>query len=220
MKNRKKSNINALTTTLQNNKLTYAEIGMKLKENMKDPTLGIKNDPWFKYDEWDAEKRVSRLALGNKPSCNEKLALALWLYKDQNKWPCLYFPDNESTYEFMQKVLETEFSKVINEENKIKKWNKSTVRSGITTKDIKPQELAIRLLGLLYLHTVDEVRLGKRKRRRNLVKYAKEWFSDTITPDSPLVIETKIQLRQTLSLTSTRKKELEQVVLRQLISVL
>lgn len=120
----------------------------------------------------------------------------------------------------MQKVLEAEFSKVINEENKIKKWNKLNVRSGITNKDIEPQKLTIRLLGLLYLHTVDEVRLGQRKRRRNLVKYAEGWFSDTITPDAPLVTETKIQLRQTLSLTGSRKKELKQVVLRQLISVL
>lgn len=66
MQNRKKSNINALTTLLQSNRLTYAEIGKKIKEKMKDPTLGIKNDPWLKYDLWDAEKRVSRLALGKK----------------------------------------------------------------------------------------------------------------------------------------------------------
>lgn len=182
--------------------------------------LGIKNDPWLDYDAWDAEKRVSRLALGNKPKSNEKLALAYWYFGDQNKWPYLYFPDNKSTYKFMHKVLEAEFSKVIGDEKKIKKWNKSTVRSGITDKDIKPQELTIRLLGLLYLHTVDEVRLGQRKRRRNLVKYAEGWFSNTITPDSPLVSETTIQLRQTLSLTNARKKELKQVVLRQLISVL
>lgn len=97
---------------------------------------------------------------------------------------------------------------------------KIKLKNGITDKDIKPQELTIRLLGLLYLHTVDEVRLGQRKRRRNLVKYAEEWFSDTITPDAPLVTETKILLRQTLSLTGSRKKELKQVVLRQLISVL
>lgn len=83
-----------------------------------------------------------------------------------------------------------------------------------------PQQLVINLLGLLYLHTTDEVRTGQRIRRRNLAKYAEEWFSNTITPDSPLVTETKIQLRQTLSLTNSRKKELKQVVLRQLISVL
>lgn len=218
MNTRKKSNINALTTLLQTNNLTYTQIGEKIKEAMLD--LGIKDDPWLDYDAWDAEKRVSRLALGNKPKPNEKLALAYWHFGDQNKWSYLYFPDNESTYAFMQKVLEAEFSKVINEENKIKKWNKLNVRSGITNKDIEPQKLTIRLLGLLYLHTVDEVRLGQRKRRRNLVKYAEGWFSDTITPDAPLVTEIKIQLRQTLSLTGSRKKELKQVVLRQLISVL
>lgn len=214
---RKKSDINALTTLLQDNKLTYAEIGEKIKEVMLD--LGIKNDPWLDYDAWDAEKRVSRLALGNKPNANEKLALAFWQFNDQNKWPYLYFPDEQATYAFVQKIFKAEISQVIDDEKDIKKWNKVTARSGITN-DIKPQELTIRLLGLLYLHTLDEVRLGKRKRRRNLAKYAEEWFSDTITPDSPLVTETKIQLRQTLSLTSARKKELKQVVLRQLISVL
>lgn len=227
MQNRKKSNINALTTLLQSNRLTYAEIGKKIKEKMKDPTLGIKNDPWLKYDLWDAEKRVSRLALGNKPTPNEKQALALWRFNNKNKWLELYFPDNQATYDFMQKVFSSEIKNVIDlEENtsiiekQIKNCSKSTIRNGINVKRIKPQQLTIRLLGLLYLHTVDEVRLGQRKRRRNLTKYAKEWFSNTITPDSPLVTETKIQLRQTLSLTNSRKKELKQVVLRQLISVL
>ena len=227
MQNRKTSTINALTTFLQNNELTYAEIGNKIKEKMEDPTLGIKDDPWLKYDPWDAEKRVSRLALGNKPTSNEKQALALWEFEDQNKWPYLYFPNNQTTYDFMQNIFSSEIKNVIDFEKntplvkkQIKICSKLTIRNGINAKRITPQQLAIKLLGLLYLHTTDEVRTGQRKRRRNLAKYAKEWFSDTITPDSPLVTETKIQLRQTLSLTNSRKKELKQVVLRQLISVL
>lgn len=217
MNTRKKSNTNALTTLLQENELTYARIGEKIKGAMQD--LGI-NDPWLRYDTLDAEKRISRLSLGNTPNSNEKLALAFWQFADQNKWPYLYFPNNQATYDFMQKVFESEIEKVIDDEKKIKKWNKLTVRTGITDKHITPQELTIRLLGLLYLHTVDEVRIGQRIRRRNLAKYAEEWFSNTITPASPLVTETKIQLRQTLSLNAARKKELKQVVLRQLISVL
>lgn len=218
MNKRKENNINALTNLIQKNELTYALIGEKIKEAMLE--LDIKNDPWLNYDAWDAEKRISRLALGNRPKANEKLALAYWQFKDPNKWPYLYFPDNQAAYEFILKVFKDEISKVINDEKIIKKWNKMTVRSGITNDDIKPQELTIRLLGLLYLHTLNEVRLGERKRRKNLAKYTKEWFSDKIKVDSPLVSETKIQLRQTLSLTSARKKELKQVVLRQLISVL
>lgn len=149
MQNRKKSNINALTTLLQSNELTYAEIGKKMKEKMTDPTLGIKNDTWLKYDPWDAEKRVSRLALGNKPTSNEKQALALWKLKNKNKWPKLYLPDNQATYDFMQKVFSSEIKNVIDlEENtpliekQIKNYSKLTIRNGIYTKRITPSTIS------------------------------------------------------------------------------
>lgn len=57
MNTRKKSNINALTTLLQTNNLTYTQIGEKIKEAMLD--LGIKDDPWLDYDAWDAEKELA-----------------------------------------------------------------------------------------------------------------------------------------------------------------
>ena len=226
--NRKKSYINALTECLQNcTDTTYAEIGNQIIENLEK--LDIDDPKWkaIKDDPLEREKRVSRLALGNKPTAHEKLALSMWKFNDAKRWPELYFPNYHGTYSFILNIYNNE----LNEVNKlfnsqkispetVKQFSKDNIRKGIDAAKIAPYELMVRLLGLLYLKTADEVRIGKSKNKRNLKKLASSWIESTITEDSPFIKELTIQLRHTLDLNRSKQKELKQVVLRALISIL
>lgn len=58
------------------------------------------------------------------------------------------------------------------------------------------------------------------ERKVDLQEYAENWFNTNIQKDTPLVITLTDQLRDTLDLEHSKKKELKQVVLRGLISVL
>ncbi|WP_270770535.1 hypothetical protein [Lactobacillus crispatus] len=223
MQKRKKEYINALTDFIQNNDLTYSQIGHEVAKNIKK--LGINYSSWYKYEDLDAEIRISKLALGAKPTSEETKALALWKLHDADKWRDLYFPNSNEAYVFVKKVFEDETKKVFEQNldtlhQKLSCFTKSHIRSGINHRRITPTNLSIILLGLLNFHQEDEISLGQRTQKVDLQRYAENWFNTNIQKDPPLVITLTDQLRDTLDLEHSKKKELKQVVLRGLISVL
>ena len=223
MQERKKEYINALTDFIQNNELTYSQIGHEVTKNIKK--LGINYSPWYKYEDLDAERRISKLALGAKPTSEETKALALWKLHDAAKWRDLYFSNSNDAYAFIKKVYEDETKKVFKQNldtlhQKLSGFTKSHIRSGINHRRITPTNLSIILLGLLNFHQEDEISLGQRTQKVGLQEYAENWFDKNIQKDTPLVAKLTNQLRDTLDLEHSKKKELKQVILRGLISVL
>lgn len=223
MQKRKKVRINALTQFIQNSDLTYSKIGQVITKNIKK--IGKNYSPWSKYDELDAERRISKLALGTKPSSEELQALALWIFNDESKWPNLFFPNPNETYIFLEETFKKEINKVLNEKQdvllpKLNSFTKLNIRNGLNHKRITPTNLTVILLGLLNLRQNDEIRLGYRSKKIDLKQYAESWFKANVRKDSPLVIDLTKQLCATLDLDHSKNKELKQVVLRGLISVL
>lgn len=225
MRKRKKSDINALTHLVQDNKLTYAEIGKEVINALK--TLNIYDPIWNQYDPWDAEARISRLAQGNKPTAAELQAFAFWQLGNANKWSYLYFPNNDEAYNFIHQVFTTQINEVFNSKHnleilsqKLGNYTKSNIRNGVDHKKVTPLELTFVLLGLLNFKMKNEIILGKRKEKEDLQKYANDWFNNNIKPNIKLVNLLIPQLRDTLDLDHSKKRELKQVVLRGLISAL
>lgn len=225
MRKRKKSNINALTNLIQTSKLTYAEIGKEVIKALS--TLNIYDPTWDYYDPWDSESRISRLAQGNKPTAAELQALAFWQFGDANKWPYLYFPNDDETYNFIHQVFTQQINAVFNSKQnveilsqKLSNYTKFNIRNGVEHKKITPLELTFVLLGLLNFKMKNEIILGKRKEKEDLQKYANDWFNNNIKPNIKLVNLLTPQLRDTLDLDHSKKRELKQVVLRGLISAL
>ena len=222
MQKRKKVRINALTDFIQNNDLVYSKIGQEITKNIRK--LGKNYSPWYRYDDLDAERRISKLASGTRPSAEEIQALALWIFGDESKWPNLFFPNSNEAYIFIEETFKDEINKVFDRNldilhQKLNTFTKLNIRNGLNHKRITPTNLTIILLGLLNLRQNDEIRLGYRAKKIDLKQYAESWFKD-IRKNSPLVIDLTNQLRDTLDLDHKRKKELKQVVLRGLISAL
>ena len=99
-------------------------------------------------------------------------------------------------------------------------FTKSKIRNGVNHHSTTAIELTYIILGLLNFKMLDELRLGKNNEKEDLQKYAIDWINTNLYSNSPLVEQLTTQLRNTLDLDHNRKKELEKVVLRQLISVL
>lgn len=220
MQKRKKDSINALTEFIQNNNLTYSQIGGEITKALK--ALGIKNSKWLEYDAWEAEIRVSKLAHGNRPSSEELYALSYWKFGKADEWRNLYFPDEAATSQFVKKTLTNEIDKVLDSSQKInfENFTKSNIRNGINNCKISPFKLAYIILGLLNFQKNDEFFLGKITRKVSLQKYANNWIESNLKSSTPLMKELTIQLRQTLDLKHAKRKELKQVTLRAIISVL
>ncbi|NRO38210.1 hypothetical protein IMAU30002_00334 [Lactobacillus helveticus] len=67
---------------------------------------------------------------------------------------------------------------------------------------------------------LDEISLGKRNHKVDLKKYALNWLDNNLNPNAPLIKHLTSQLRDTLDVNYSKQKELKQVALRGLISVL
>lgn len=236
--------------------------------------LNVQDSAWYYFDNLGAESRVSKLALGNKPTFDELQALALWqlnnaeewpklfvqeldankkfaetksdirrriiqsnpsdeeiqslaqwYFHDSNKWRDLYFSTSDEVYTFIKNIFNSEIGKVFDQKSKLlqqklENYTKSNIRNGIKHKRITPTNLTFVLLGLLNFHQNDEINLGYRKNRLDLQQYAVSWFNTNIHKDAPLTYQIMNQLRYTVEPGYRKQKELKQVVLRGLISVL
>lgn len=222
---RKKSNINLLTKFIQNNKSSYVEIGKKLIKYMKE--LGIPYSNWYNFDNFDIKKRISKIAHGTKPTSEELQGFAFWLFKDPTQWFRFYFPNEKATYKFIKETYKDEVDSIFTDYKKQKElqqkltlFTKTNVRNGINHHSIKTTELTYISLGLLNFKVQDEIRLGKRTNKVELQEYAIDWINKNLYSNSPLVKQLTIRLCNTLDLNHSNKKELRQIVLRGLISVL
>ncbi|OXC13843.1 hypothetical protein AYP77_08930 [Lactobacillus crispatus] len=99
-------------------------------------------------------------------------------------------------------------------------FTKTNIRNGINHHSIKTTELTYIIIGLLNFKVQDEIQLGKRNNKVDLQEYATSWIDKNLYSNSPLVKQLTIQLRNTLDLDHSNKKELRQIALRGLISVL
>lgn len=222
---RKKSNINLLTKFIQNNKSSYVVIGRKLITHMKELEIPYSN--WYNFDDFDIKKRISKIAHGTKPTSEELQGFAFWLYKDPTQWFKFYFPNEKATYKFIKETYKDEVSSIFTDCKKQKEFQqrltlftKTNIRNGINHHSIKTTELTYIILGLLNFKVQDEIRLGKRNKKIDLQEYAISWINENLYSNSPLVKQLTIQLRNALDLDHSNKKELRQIVLRGLISVL
>lgn len=222
---RKKSNLNLLTEFIQNNKSSYVEIGKKLIKHMKELEIPYSN--WYDFDNFDIKKRLSKIAHGTKPTSEELQSFALWLYKDPTQWFRFYFPNEKATYKFIKEAYKDEVSSIFSDlkkqkelQQKLMLFTKSNIRNGIYHHSIKTTELTYIIIGLLNFKVQDEIQLGKRNNKVDLQEYATSWIDKNLYSNSPLVKQLTIQLRNTLDLDHSNKKELRQIALRGLISVL
>lgn len=222
---RKKSNINLLTNFIQNNKSSYVEIGNKLITHMKELEIPYSN--WYGFNNFDIERRISKIAHGTKPTSEELQGFSFWLYKDPTKWFNFYFPNDKATYKFIKETYKDEVDSIFTDDKKGKElqqkltlFTKTNIRNGINHHSIKTTELTYVILGLLNFKVQDEIRLGKRNNKVDLQEYSIDWINKNLYSNSPLVKQLTIQLRNTLDLDHSNKKELGQIALRGLISVL
>ena len=103
---------------------------------------------------------------------------------------------------------------------KLDHYTKFNIRNGINHAKVTPLELMFVVLGLLNFKMDNEIILGKREEKKDLRKYASTWFNKNINATIKLVKLLTPQLCNTLDLDHSKKRELRQVVLRGLISVL
>lgn len=225
MQQRKKNKITLLTSFIQNTKSTYVQTGQELKKYIKKLEMPYSN--WYNFDDLEMEKRISKLAQGSKPNSEELQGFALWLFKDSTQWRKFFFPNERATYTFIRQIYNDEInnifsSKELNQklQQKLTLFTKSKIRNGVNHHSTTAIELTYIILGLLNFKMLDELRLGKNNEKEDLQKYAIDWINTNLYSNSPLVEQLTTQLRNTLDLDHNRKKELEKVVLRQLISVL
>lgn len=221
MQKRKKSTIDALTTFIQNNDLSYTEIGDIIGKNIKN--LDIPS-PWDNFTYIDKERRVSRLANGNKPSFEELQALALWRFNDPNKWRYLYFPDDQEAYNFTLRTYQSELNKILDSKDKViqklSSFTKSNIRNGIDYARVTSFNLTCVIIGLLNFNIQDKVSLGRNLTKIDLYQYVASWPQNNIKVDSPLVKKLAVDLRNVLDLDHSKKREQKQIALRAIISVL
>lgn len=222
---RDKIDINALTSFIQEYPSSYLSLGKKLQSCINK--LDIPYSIWEDLTDSQIKIRMTRLAHGTKPSPDELHALALIKFRDASQWTKLYFPNKEETYKFIVKTYQTEVNKIFLSEEKTSifdskksKYTKVNIRNGITRYKITPTELTYKILGLLNFKMADEIQLGHQPTKCNFKEFCIKWVKNNLSPNAPLVKDLMDELRNTLDIDRNNKKELKQVVLRGLISVL
>jgi hypothetical protein len=204
---------NGLAMLIKNSSFSYAQVGKSIATEAN----------WLNNDYYYCKDRISKLVHGTNPTCEEKKALAKLFFHDADRWRDLYFYNDASTYLFMCSVFFDEISKQTYNYSQLKKladnYSKISARQNISNPKMPVKKLVERMFIILYFRADDEVRIGIRKKRRNIPNYAREWFNE-IKPNSPLVKELTPKLREALSLNHANRKKLKQIMFCQLISAL